>query len=475
VTERGNILAFLLTGLVLLFWLRFLVHVDPRFPGSAMGGALGIAGNLLLLVPLAYSAAKRLFTLRGPRLRTFLAVHIYASLVGTILALLHTGHKFDNPVGILLTLLMLIVVLSGFTGHYLLQQCSQQLSEKRAAREQLEASLPPVFRDLTGAVGAKEARRGVRLAVLFPWLLRDSQRRATARHAWELVDAAAALEASIALHERMRSWFRLWLPFHLVLTGAFYLLWAIHVLLVTYYGAALVSPVRRRPAAMILIATAALAVALTWQWRATFFPRAGTRPGDMPFGAPPRWIDRVGWVASPEALSAAHADLSTQCQACHAAFRPVPDAKCRACHLANRELMTRRDTAFHAEASRCTTCHLEHHGRTGRISRMEHAVLNPDLACSVCHVDRHRAFFGDRCLDCHHVDTWTIGGFRHPSPRSRLCAECHRPPPSHTMMHFEMVDRAVTGQRDAIVNQCWRCHTTDSWNNIVPIGLYEHH
>jgi hypothetical protein len=43
------------------------------------------------------------------------------------------------------------------------------------------------------------------------------------------------------------------------------------------------------------------------------------------------------------------------------------------------------------------------------------------------------------------------------------------------MMHFQMVDQAVTGQRDATVSQCWRCHTTDHWKNIVGVGLYEHH
>jgi hypothetical protein len=225
---------------------------------------------------------------------------------------------------------------------------------------------------------------------------------------------------------------------------------------------------------VILVATAGLAVALTWQWQAAFFSRSGADLRGMA-DASARWIDRVGWVASPGALSAAHGHLSHECQACHVAFRPVPAAKCRACHLKNRELLIRRDTAFHAEITRCTTCHLEHGGRTGGISRMEHAALNPEIACSVCHVDRHRGFFGDGCRDCHGVDTWTVVGFRHPSPRSRLCAECHRAPLSHAMMHFEMVDRAVTGQRNAVVEQCWRCHTTDSWNNIVGVGQYEHH
>jgi len=43
------------------------------------------------------------------------------------------------------------------------------------------------------------------------------------------------------------------------------------------------------------------------------------------------------------------------------------------------------------------------------------------------------------------------------------------------MMHFQMVDQMVTGQSAATVEQCWRCHTTDHWNNIVGVGLYKHH
>lgn len=43
------------------------------------------------------------------------------------------------------------------------------------------------------------------------------------------------------------------------------------------------------------------------------------------------------------------------------------------------------------------------------------------------------------------------------------------------MMHFQMMDQAVTGERTAKVEQCWRCHTTDHWNNIVGVGLYKHH
>ncbi len=43
------------------------------------------------------------------------------------------------------------------------------------------------------------------------------------------------------------------------------------------------------------------------------------------------------------------------------------------------------------------------------------------------------------------------------------------------MMHFETMDRMLTGQRDATVDQCYRCHTIDHRNNIKDVGFYKHH
>jgi len=221
---------------------------------------------------------------------------------------------------------------------------------------------------------------------------------------------------------------------------------------------------------VIALAVVAATGALAWQWRDRFFAGAG------PASAAPRsGLDRLGWLGSPGPLSAAHAALSGDCRACHVPFRRVADANCLGCHAKNLELLRRRDTAFHAEARRCVTCHSEHQGRDRRISRMEHGVLDARVSCTSCHVDRHQALFGPGCSDCHQVDRWKVDGFRHPSPASRLCSECHQAPPSHSMMHFEMVDRRMTGQVDATVEQCWRCHTTDHWNNIVGVGFYKHH
>jgi hypothetical protein len=222
---------------------------------------------------------------------------------------------------------------------------------------------------------------------------------------------------------------------------------------------------------LILLGFAATAAALAVQWRTRFF--AGQVPG--PTTAAASAIDWIGWLGSPGPLSTAHAKLSGDCQACHVPFRQVADVKCQGCHARDTGLLDRRDTAFHGEATACATCHVEHQGRQARISVMDHGRLRPETACAACHFDRHQARFGTTCETCHRTETWKVAGYRHPSPRSKVCFDCHQPPPSHLMMHFEMMDRMVTGQKDATVEQCYRCHTTDHWNNIKDVGFLKHH
>jgi hypothetical protein len=103
-----------------------------------------------------------------------------------------------------------------------------------------------------------------------------------------------------------------------------------------------------------------------------------------------------------------------------------------------------------------------------------------------CHQtkDRHLGLFGTDCASCHATSKWTVAEFRHPSATSQSCAQCHQAPPSHYMMHFEMVSKKIARQEDSQVagccgpvqvNECYRCHQTTSWNDIKGVGWYKHH
>ena len=67
------------------------------------------------------------------------------------------------------------------------------------------------------------------------------------------------------------------------------------------------------------------------------------------------------------------------------------------------------------------------------------------LNCVGCHStkDRHVGLLGKDCAQCHVTTQWTIPEFRHPSSRSTNCAQCHQAPPSHYMMHFDMVSKKI--------------------------------
>ena len=235
----------------------------------------------------------------------------------------------------------------------------------------------------------------------------------------------------------------------------------------------------------------------------------------------------------PGHLSAAHASLENNCSACHTSVAGPDDRKCIGCHANETALLQRQPTAFHATIGNCSECHIEHGGVNGRLTKMNHIALakvgmkllsqaapeteqkqvrtdllrwvrlhprgdsptpnHPNttplemtLDCQTCHAtkDRHVGFFGADCAQCHATVSWRIAEFQHPSPRSFDCAQCHQAPPSHYMMHFDMISKKVAGQEDAQVsqccgvaqvNQCYRCHQTTSWNDIKGVGYYKHH
>lgn len=229
--------------------------------------------------------------------------------------------------------------------------------------------------------------------------------------------------------------------------------------------------------------------------------------------------------ASPGRLSASHASLEDRCATCHVAVKGAQAASCTPCHASNEALLQRQPTAFHADVASCRECHPEHQGGKRPPTRMDHAALAriglrqleqkdyPDsegelwrgrllgwigrqerageaaslhqritpleatLHCAACHAnkDRHVKLFGQDCASCHATTQWTIPEFRHPSPRSTDCAQCHLAPPSHFMEHFAMISRKVASQPRAQVSQCYLCHQTTSWNDIRGVGWYKHH
>lgn len=229
---------------------------------------------------------------------------------------------------------------------------------------------------------------------------------------------------------------------------------------------------------------------------------------------------------SPGPLSPKHAYLGERCTACHEEGVGVTVVQCTACHANAERLLGRQPTAFHASVSECSTCHVEHQATNIRPTVMDHVALaqvgartlaraahghlgvgvgkdddsaatlasletwlriespgqldassaREALNCAGCHDrrDPHLKRFGSDCAQCHAFESWRVARYQHPSPISKDCVQCHQAPPSHFMQHFSMISQKVAG-KNARVDQCFECHNTTSWNDIVNLGLYKHH
>ena len=244
--EREPLVAGGLVALLVVLWLGFLAHRDPRFAGSGWGGALGVAGALLMVASLAYSPVKRVravkawVTGRVP-MRAVLSWHMYGGLVGAILGLLHTGHKFDSPLGVALTATMLVVVLSGYVGRYLMKQIALEVSEKKELLTGLEAA----YRQVAGELAASPAESALvrpwsgfwgRLAAALTRRFPRTARPPASVRAMELAESMADLEDAIKTHETFRWWFGVWFRVHVVASVLMYLLLALHVWAGIHYG-----------------------------------------------------------------------------------------------------------------------------------------------------------------------------------------------------------------------------------------------
>ena len=202
----------------------------------------GIAGAVLMLVPLAYPIAKRIPFLNARitphvSMQSLLALHVYAGLLGPLLALIHTGHKFDSWLGITLTAVMLLVVVSGFAVRYLLTHCAHDMTDKLAllqtARGDLDSAWGVLERspaEMRALPAAPVLAAGLALLGL---VLRSP---GPAAEVTRIAESVADLEYSVRMHEFFKRWFSRSLKLHIVLSVILYVLLALHIWSGIQYG-----------------------------------------------------------------------------------------------------------------------------------------------------------------------------------------------------------------------------------------------
>ncbi len=128
---RKEVLPFLLMfALLLLATLiaDFLLH---QFDLVWIGRYLGIPGTIIILLSFLYSMRKRKI-IRSGSPKFLLNLHEFLTWFGSLLILVHAGVHFNAILPWLAIIAMLINVISGLTGKFLLDRSRRHLVAKKA-------------------------------------------------------------------------------------------------------------------------------------------------------------------------------------------------------------------------------------------------------------------------------------------------------------------------------------------------------
>ncbi|EJN12537.1 Ferric reductase like transmembrane component [Bradyrhizobium sp. YR681] len=226
---RERLIADVVLTALLLLVPAFLLHADRRFAGSLAGFVLGASAAVLMVLLLVYPITKysvglKALVTRCVSMPTLLAFHAYAGIAAAFFALLHTGHKFQSPLGIALVTSMLVVVVTGFVGRYYLPQTAMELRRQQSHL----ATLRSAYEHIAAAMLSPD--RVVR---------HDSAGRASASQnvpLLQLVDGISDFESAIGSSETVKRIFMQWIGLHVVAAIVMYALLAVHVAAEVYYG-----------------------------------------------------------------------------------------------------------------------------------------------------------------------------------------------------------------------------------------------
>jgi hypothetical protein len=218
--DRERLIVLALGTAVLFLAPGYMLHVSPRFAGSLGGGVLGIAAAVLMLLVLLYPAVKYIPLLKARATRhvslgRLLSLHIYAGLVASILAILHSGHKYQSLLGIALVIDVLVIVATGFIGRYYLGYLGSELRQQQS---------------LLGTLRTAYDRIALRLAGQQP------STPAADVPVLDLVDVIADVEYSITARDAAKRLARQWTAVHIAASIVLYGLLVLHIGSGLYYG-----------------------------------------------------------------------------------------------------------------------------------------------------------------------------------------------------------------------------------------------
>lgn len=259
-------LAFVAVVVITVLYL-FIVVTQGGIPGARefFGHSFGVLGFILMLMTeFLYSQRKQTRSARWGKMATWLQFHIFTGIVGPYLVLLHASWKFNGLAGVV-TLLMTLVVLSGFVGRYIYtavprsvdgavlesDELQQAISETETNLQDWLTAYPRTANQLqpllVGAGGAGESD----LALIFGRGLREWQ----ARFQWwqlknqlqgmprdqvtrleGLIQRRQTLQRQIASLAMARRMLALWHAVHVPIGMTLFFAATVHIIGAIYYA-----------------------------------------------------------------------------------------------------------------------------------------------------------------------------------------------------------------------------------------------
>ena len=130
------------------------VAVQSGIPeaGAFVGHSFGVIGFLLMLsTETLYSLRKRSTSARWGKMSQWMQFHIFTGIVGPFMVLLHTAWQFQGLAGAV-TLMTVVVVLSGFVGRYIFTAVPRNADGLLLEAGQLEETLIEIDKALRSAL-----------------------------------------------------------------------------------------------------------------------------------------------------------------------------------------------------------------------------------------------------------------------------------------------------------------------------------
>lgn len=255
----------LLVGLVVSY-LWYDRSAGPARGGSAWGIGYGVAATALVLILAAFGWRKRAYRSKLGTLEGWLQSHVYLGVLALVVALFHSGFRFEDRVATAALATMAAVVLSGLVGaafytvyprlltevqsNLPTAEISERLNRLTASMARLVAGRSRAFEGVYRQVAASSAPRGLAgWRLLFGRMPGEAEgwsrllgrvppeEQEALRQLLMLARQHRELHLRLAYQERYKNLLDVWLWVHVPLTVLLLVLIVAHVIAAFYFGA----------------------------------------------------------------------------------------------------------------------------------------------------------------------------------------------------------------------------------------------